>query len=175
MNEILLHEDPVAATWEFEMEPATSSGHEAEIPQITQTSRPSQRILIVEDDPILLGLYGGILELDGYEVEMAENGMEALQALAARACDMVITDCSMPRLDGIGLVRALRQAGSHVPVVMISGSLKLRPLPLDVRSEIAAALPKPVSLDEILNVVAYTLDHFTPHPSANEPHPPYVR
>jgi DNA-binding NtrC family response regulator len=175
MNEMLLHEDPIAAKWEFEADPATSSGHEAGIPQVHRTGHPSQRVLIVEDDPILLGLYGGILELDGYEVEMVENGMEALQALAAHACDLVITDCAMPRLDGIGLVRALREAGCHVPVVMISGSLKLRPLPLDVRNEIAAALPKPVSLDDILNVVAHTLDHFTPSHSAEEIRPPYAR
>jgi two-component system, OmpR family, response regulator MprA len=167
MNETLLDTD-IATVWAMDADLTTSSGPDAGIPGITHSTPPTQRILIVEDDPILLGLYGGILELDGYEVEMAENGMEALQALAAHACDLVITDCCMPRLDGIGLVRALRQAGCHVPVVMISGSLKLRPLPPDVRGEIAAALPKPVSLDDILNVVSSTLDHFAPNQPAHD-------
>jgi two-component system response regulator MprA len=174
MNAMLLNPDTATAR-ELDTDPATSSGRDAGVPRIMHSSPPSQRILVVEDDPILLGLYGGILELDGYEVEMAENGMEALQALAAHACDLVITDGCMPRLDGIGLVRALREAGCHVPVVMISDSLKFRPLPPDVYGEIVAALPKPVSLDDILNVVSSTLDHFTPSRPARELSSPYVR
>jgi DNA-binding response OmpR family regulator len=120
--------------------------------------RPGRtRVLVVEDDPILLGLHAAILELEGYDVEVAEDGMEALWFVAMRDFDLVLTDGSMPRLDGIGLVRELRRAGSRVPVVMVSASLSTRPLPVDVAREVSAAIPKPARPAEILHAITHTL------------------
>lgn len=112
---------------------------------------PNPRILIVDDDDIIRGLHESALNIAGYGTESVCNGEEALVMLAIAEFDLVLTDCKMPVLDGIGFVRALRSAGSQIPVMMVSGSLAGdSELPADVRDEVAVALPKPSNLRDLL-------------------------
>ncbi len=116
------------------------------------------RILIVDDDDIIRGLHEAVLSFAGYGTESAANGEEALVMLATDDFDLVLTDCSMPLLDGVGLIRALRAGGSRIPVMMVSGSLcNGGQLPADVRAEVAVALPKPVKTKKLLAGVAHAL------------------
>jgi DNA-binding response OmpR family regulator len=120
-------------------------------------SGQSPRVLVVEDDPLLCGLYSLLLDQHGYETVTAENGEDALTQLASGAFDLMITDRAMPILDGSGLVLALRSAGSRIPVIMISGSLGLSPLLPGVAREISMTLTKPAHPKEILAAVAMAL------------------
>lgn len=114
-------------------------------------------ILVVEDDPIICGLHAAILELEGYQVDLASDGAEALEKLIAEPFDLVLTDCNMPSVDGIELIRELRRRRNYVPVIMVSGSLATNPLPDDVASEVKAALPKPARAEELLGIIDHTL------------------
>jgi two-component system chemotaxis response regulator CheY len=76
--------------------------------------------MIVEDDSATRRLYRFLLTNSGYTVIEAEDGMAALEALAATPCDIVITDMNMPRMGGIDLVRTLRQQNSDVYVIMVT-------------------------------------------------------
>jgi DNA-binding response OmpR family regulator len=79
-----------------------------------------QRILAVDDDPaILRALRRGLL-LEGFEVDVAQDGRRALELIAATPPDAVVLDVSMPGLDGIGVCTALRERGRDVPVLMLS-------------------------------------------------------
>jgi two-component system, NarL family, capsular synthesis sensor histidine kinase RcsC len=118
---------------------------------------PGTRVLVVDDDDIVRGLHEAVLSLAGYVTESATNGEEALVMLAVGQFDLMVTDCNMPKLDGIGLIRTLRASGSKMPVVMISGSLMVRDLPSDVADEVAVALPKPARMSEIINGVAHAM------------------
>jgi CheY-like chemotaxis protein len=116
------------------------------------------RILVVDDDDILRGVHEAVLSLAGYGTDSAADGEEALAILANGDFDLVLTDCNMPRLDGIGLVRAIRAAGNQIPVMMVSGSLAGDgELPRDIRREVAIALAKPVRTLELLEGVARAL------------------
>lgn len=116
------------------------------------------RILIVDDDDILRGLHEAVLSNAGYGTNSAADGEEALAMLASGDFDLVLTDCNMPRLDGLGLVRALRAMGNYIPVMMVSGSLADGGvLPPDVIDEVAVALAKPVRSLELLEGVARAL------------------
>jgi CheY-like chemotaxis protein len=116
------------------------------------------RILVVEDDDLLRCLQEAVLSSAGYGTQGAVDGEEALVMLATEEFDLVLTDRSMPRLDGCGLVRALRAAGSRIPVIMVSGSLMDGgELPADVADEVAIALAKPASTGELLESVAQLL------------------
>ncbi len=119
------------------------------------TSAP--RILVVDDDHILRELHSAILYLENYEVETAEDGQEALERLGAKSFDLMITDRTMPRLDGVSLIRKLRAAGNQIPIVMVSGSLAHSELPPDVAGEVAVALPKPALVAQVLAAVAFGL------------------
>lgn len=71
------------------------------------------RILLVDDDPMITGLVVDMLTMDGYEVDTAPNGIEALRRLETERYDLIITDLHMPKLDGSGFYRELSQRKVH--------------------------------------------------------------
>ena len=81
-------------------------------------------ILLVDDDSRLRAVFARALERVGYTVLTAGNGREALSVLQHLVPDLIITDLSMPELDGAALVRALRQNPlvAQVPVLLMSGN-----------------------------------------------------
>jgi two-component system response regulator AtoC len=80
----------------------------------------NKHILIVEDEENLRHMLSVILKKQGYAVESAANGREALQRLADRPFDFVLSDILMPQLDGKGLLRGLAARGIETTVIMMS-------------------------------------------------------
>jgi DNA-binding response OmpR family regulator len=80
--------------------------------------RPS-RILLVDDDPSLLVVLSEQLRDDGYEVSTARDGAEALRRLEGSWPDLIILDLMMPRIDGLGLARQIKQA-ADLPIIVLS-------------------------------------------------------
>jgi two-component system, OmpR family, response regulator MprA len=78
------------------------------------------RILVVDDEPAVRTSLERALVLEGYEVDLAADGAEALDRLAAAPPDAVVLDVSMPRLDGLEVCRRMRQAGDRTPVLMLT-------------------------------------------------------
>src|ERR1700682_1428767 len=74
---------------------------------VTET-RPAC-ILVVDDEPLVAAIIADTLGLEGYEVDTAKNGREALEKIAARSYDAILSDLRMPELDGVGLYRELEQ------------------------------------------------------------------
>ena len=116
-----------------------------------------RRILVVDDDPVARAFVRAVLTSSGYEVLEAADGQEALDlfdrlAAAHRRPALVITDIEMPVLDGIGLLTALRQVHGPVPMVVITGVMRLPVVPHDVR-----LLPKPFSQEALLTAVQAAL------------------
>ncbi|MHB8879389.1 MAG: hybrid sensor histidine kinase/response regulator [Myxococcaceae bacterium] len=79
-------------------------------------------VLVVDDSITTRTLERHILERAGYRVRLASDGAEALLALRAEPCDLVVSDLEMPRLDGIGLVRAMRQEAGldAIPIILVT-------------------------------------------------------
>jgi CheY-like chemotaxis protein len=82
----------------------------------------SAKILIVEDNADSCAYLARLLELKGYTVQTAKDGLEALQEIEAYNPDLIVSDIMTPRVDGIQMLRALRSIPKyqHIPVVMIS-------------------------------------------------------
>ncbi|HSR68796.1 MAG TPA: response regulator transcription factor [Acidobacteriota bacterium] len=79
-----------------------------------------KRILLVEDNRNLAYGLQNNLEIEGYEVEVARNGPQGLQAARTSPPDLIILDLMLPGLDGFRLLRSLREGGSDVPVLILS-------------------------------------------------------
>jgi two-component system, OmpR family, response regulator MprA len=78
------------------------------------------RILVVDDDPAVSGSLDRALRLEGYEVETAADGDQALRALALSPPDAVILDIQLPGINGLEVCRRLRAAGDDTPVLMLT-------------------------------------------------------
>jgi two-component system, OmpR family, response regulator MprA len=78
------------------------------------------RILVVDDEPALRSSLERALGLDRHVVELAGDGLEALDRLAHAPVDAVVLDVSMPGLDGLEVCRRLRAAGDRTPVLMLT-------------------------------------------------------
>ncbi|HTU63186.1 MAG TPA: response regulator, partial [Polyangiales bacterium] len=79
------------------------------------------RILIVDDEPDILQAFERMLTNEGHEVECTLSADEALDLLDRMSVDLVVTDLTMPRMDGFELLTRLRQRGDDTPTVVISG------------------------------------------------------
>ncbi|MEQ8673399.1 MAG: response regulator transcription factor [Aggregatilineales bacterium] len=82
-------------------------------------SRESKRILVVDDEPRMIGFIRMNLELEGHQVIEAHSGLEALDAIRTKLPDVVLLDVMMPDLDGFETLRMLREF-SNTPVIMLT-------------------------------------------------------
>lgn len=80
----------------------------------------AKRILVVDDEAKMRRILELSLKSMGHDVEQASDGQEALAMLETGSFDLVLTDLRMPRLDGIGLLRALREAENDIPVIVMT-------------------------------------------------------
>ena len=80
------------------------------------------RVLIVEDEPTDRVIFGTLVERAGHEVYLASNAVQALNIHGGRRIDVVITDLHMPHIDGIELIRALRELLPDAAIIAVSGS-----------------------------------------------------
>jgi len=81
--------------------------------------RDAKRILVVDDEPRMIGFIRMNLELEGFQVLEASNGLEALEIVRTSLPDLVILDVMMPELDGFETLRILREFSS-IPVIMLT-------------------------------------------------------
>lgn len=79
-------------------------------------------VLTVDDSPSMRALLRASLTANGFEVEQAEDGQEALEWLSTNEVDVVLTDINMPRLDGFGLIEKLRETALHAdrPILVLT-------------------------------------------------------
>jgi len=82
---------------------------------------PNAKILIADDEKAITGGLGAILGDEGYGVEIAEDGQKALDRLAAERFGVVLADLKMPKLDGIALLKAIRERRIQTEFIMITG------------------------------------------------------
>ncbi len=111
------------------------------------------RILLADDDGAILHVYGRVLESAGYEVEVAHDGLEAVEAYERGKFDVVVADISMPRLDGLGLLRAVRRRDSDIPFVLMTGGPTLDSALSAMEFGVIRYLSKPVTGTILLEVV----------------------
>ena len=81
----------------------------------------NERILVVDDDEDVRDALKMTLEYEGYECLFARSGREGLDLIGAESLDLVLLDVKMPGMDGLEVLRRMRERGDAVPVIVISG------------------------------------------------------
>jgi DNA-binding response OmpR family regulator len=108
------------------------------------------RILVVEDEPGILAFVTRALRADGFTIDAATDGAQALGCLNRQRYDLVVLDLLLPRVDGLSVLRHIREAQPELPVVIVSArtdlSTKLRGFDLGACDYVS----KPFALDELL-------------------------
>lgn len=117
-------------------------------------------VLIADDDPDIQALVALRLERAGYRTVLAGDGQAALELALAEPPDLAVVDWSMPRLDGIGLTRALRAhaATAHVPVLMLTAHAQSRDELAGVDAGASAYVEKPFPAETLREWVTSLLD-----------------
>lgn len=110
----------------------------------------SGRVLVAEDDSRLAEMLRGLLASEGYEVELARDGQRALHLALTSAFDVIVLDRGLPAVEGLAVLRGLRNSGVTTPVLVLSarGTAPERVEGLDAGAE--DYLAKPFDIDELL-------------------------
>ncbi len=113
----------------------------------------TKKILLAEDDRSLSRSLDTWLTLEGFEVVTVYNGEEALNKLLQEQYDLLITDISMPRLNGVDLINKIRGVIPRLPIMVVSGKLNDELKSELHEMEVDHMLPKPIKPVEFREVI----------------------
>jgi EAL domain-containing protein (putative c-di-GMP-specific phosphodiesterase class I) len=119
---------------------------------ISERPRPP-RILVVEDEPALLRAMARALRHEGFDAATAENGRAAAALLGTTEFDVVLSDIRMPDMDGIRLLRTVREHDLELPVILVTGSPDIQTAQQAIEHGAFRYITKPVQLKQLEQTV----------------------
>jgi DNA-binding response OmpR family regulator len=131
----------------------------------------AHRILICDDEPHIALAVGMKFRNAGYDVLSARNGQEAWELILKSPPDLLITDCTMPRVDGLELCRRIRTLSDHrdLPIFLLTArGLELDPFVVHEELRISKLILKPFSPRDLFRDVELALEPSTAHAASTE-------
>lgn len=120
------------------------------------------RILVVDDDPLIRGSLYEMLRGQRYDVEMASDGSEAIDHLKRRSFQLVLADWKMPQVDGLALLSHIRNQYPEVSVILITGFGNVNSAVEAMRQGAFDYLTKPIQPEELEETIARALSQYAP-------------
>ena len=114
-----------------------------------------KRILIADDEEDIRILLAAALKTYDYEVDIVENGLEAINNIYKRSYDLIITDYMMPKMDGLELTKRIRSKYPSTPILIVTGNGPVHDL---LKSGATFCLKKPFNIFELQNLVKIILN-----------------
>jgi EAL domain-containing protein (putative c-di-GMP-specific phosphodiesterase class I) len=111
-------------------------------------------VLVVDDEPVTARGYARALSAAGYKVNVAHDGREAAAMAKAHSYDVIVSDIAMPDMDGLGLLRTIRESDLDVPMIFMTGSPALESAVTAIEYGAFRYLVKPISPEAMLESVA---------------------
>lgn len=120
-------------------------------------------VLLVEDNADTRGAYATFFGSEGFRVLEASDGLQALSQLAGEKPDVMLLDLGLPRLNGVQVLRIIREQPrlADLPVVVVSGQLELLNAADDIAADVVC--PKPCELEDLMRVVRTVLGRGQAH------------
>jgi putative nucleotidyltransferase with HDIG domain len=122
-------------------------------------ARKTARVLVVDDETHVRAMMGSTLERQGYEVQLASSGREALETLELNTFDLVLTDIVMQDVNGIALLERIHAQYPNLPVVMVTAIHDISVAIDSMRRGAYDYLLKPFEREHLLNTVRRAMDH----------------
>jgi DNA-binding NtrC family response regulator len=116
-----------------------------------------ERILVVDDEEHVRILFSRVLQKDGYEVDCAASGSEAIEKLANDSFDLVVTDLKMNGIDGLDLVKKGKTVNQALPFILISGYGTTQTAASAAKEGADIFLMKPIDITELKSAVKKAL------------------
>ena len=116
-----------------------------------------KKILVVDDEVGIRNILFDALSSEGFKVTVAKDGMDSLDQMQKRRFDLLITDINMPRLDGIALLRKMKEAGRKEKVIIMTGKPVDRSLLVEDIPPVFTQLEKPFQINNFLAAVTLAL------------------
>lgn len=120
---------------------------------MNEAIKEQARILIVDDDPIIRRLLVTVVTNKGYNVCEAVDGMDALEKLEPAEFDAVVTDLSMPKMDGMELIRKAKSLRPHVPILAVTAYPSLDNGLQAMKEGASDFISKPFKIDELTHCI----------------------
>jgi CheY-like chemotaxis protein len=119
-----------------------------------QLNNVRRKVLVIDDDPTFRELLTDLLEMVGYDVWSAQDGLAGLDILYNGPFDLILTDYRMPGMTGVEVAAFIRKSDTVTPVILITGDSSVLDLEIVARAGITRVLPKPLKINEFLNICA---------------------
>ena len=116
---------------------------------IVSEAIPSKRILVVDDEPAVADTIRMVLAFRGHQVEIADAAETALTKFEPGKYDLVITDLSLPRMDGLALAAAIRERAPAQPIILVTAYAESIQSDKERLAKVDFLMGKPFSLQQL--------------------------
>ncbi len=134
-------------------------------------SRSTVRVLLAEDNPVNQRVMIALLAKSGVRVDVAGNGVEAIEAVRSRPYDLILMDIQMPELDGVQAARRIRELEGemgHIPIIAVTAHAMKGDREKYLQAGMNDYLPKPINRAELLSKIDYWADRRRAEPGQAE-------
>ncbi|OQY29153.1 MAG: hypothetical protein B6244_04770 [Candidatus Cloacimonetes bacterium 4572_55] len=119
-----------------------------------------KEILLVDDDRLFLKSMGRALNAEGYNVDLSGTGQDALSKIKTKQYDLIILDYKMKPMDGLEVVKRIREQNYRCPIIMISAFGSIDMATTAFSHDVVTVLPKPVEIQRLKSVVKNTIREY---------------
>jgi len=116
-----------------------------------------KKIMVVDDEAGIRNLLFEVLTEEGYQVTLAKDGQESLDKMKKQRFDLLITDINMPRVDGIELLKRMKQKGRKEKVIIMTGKFYDHSLEEEACPPVFIQLHKPFRVNQFVKIVCSAL------------------
>jgi two-component system response regulator TrcR len=120
------------------------------LPRITRADGSPIRVLVVDDEPALTNLLKMALPYEGWQVEVARDGQEALAKFAEFGPDLLVLDIMLPDIDGFQILKTIRESGAYVPTLFLTARDSVTDRVTGLTAGADDYLTKPFNLEELV-------------------------
>lgn len=114
------------------------------------------RVLLVDDETAFVDGLAGVLNKRGMQVQSVNDGLKALDLLTTELYDVLVLDLRMPGMDGVELLKAIRERGVQTPVIVLTGHMSIKQLAEVVKEGVAEVVLKPCRIDTLVSCIENT-------------------